>query len=365
MNPDIPALLPVFTRLSRSAQPLVLATIVETEGSTYRKPGARMLIDAGGNWHGILGGGCFEGDLAERSARCLDEGTAMLVEYDMRGEGDLLWGLGLGCDGLVRILLQPLDPGAGYEPLGWLARLVGSGRRGMLATLLESANGLPAGASLGLADGDADSLGIDGEAARAVAEAVGALEDSPRPQRLSVASGGTSLDLLATPAGPAPHLLIVGAGPDAVPIARMARELHWQVSVLDHREAMARPDRFPPDCGVECREPEDLPAWGQLGGVSAALLMTHNFAADERWLRTLAAQPPGYLGLLGPARRRVKLLDTLDADSRARVEAVARGPVGLDIGGEMPGSIALAALAEIHAHLAGRSAGSLSRVGGR
>ena len=359
MNPDIPALLPIFRTLSAGGGPLVLATIVQTEGSTYRKPGARMLIDSEGNWHGILGGGCFEGDLAERASECLDQRVGITVEYDMRGESDLLWGLGLGCDGLVRILLQPLDPAAGYEPMGWLAALVASGRRGILATLLRETGGIPAGASLGVDSESVTSLGIDARAAPEIAEAARTRLDARRSVHMEVPAGGNTFEVLLTPVVPAPHLLIMGAGPDAVPLVRMARELHWDITVLDHREALARPDRFPEGCRVSALEPENLARSLDLATVSAAILMTHNFAADARWLKALAVQPPAYVGLLGPAQRRILLLDELDERQRDALAERTVAPVGLDIGGEMPGSIALAALAEIHARLAERSAAPL------
>jgi xanthine/CO dehydrogenase XdhC/CoxF family maturation factor len=359
VNPDIPALLPVFRTLAAGGAPLVLATIVETEGSTYRKPGARMLIDSEGNWHGILGGGCFEGDLAERAGECLEKREGVTVEYDMRGEQDLLWGLGLGCDGLVRILLQPLDPATGYEPLGWLSEQVGAGRRGTLATLLRKTGDYPAGASLGVHGESVTPLGLDARAAPDIADAVRAHRDARRSVRVEVPVGEDVFDLLLTPVAPAPHLLIIGAGPDAVPLARMARELHWDVTILDHREALARPERFPPGCRVTALDPEALAAERLLGSVSATILMTHNFAADSRWLKALADQPPAYVGLLGPARRRALLLDELDERQREALAGLTVAPVGLDIGGEMPASIALAALAEIHAKLAGRSGASL------
>ncbi len=359
MNPDIPALRPVFRKLSAGSRPQVLATIVETEGSTYRKPGARMLIDSQGNWHGILGGGCFEGDLAERSRACLEAGEGVLVEYDMRGENDLLWGLGLGCDGLVRILLQPLDPADGYAPMGWLSDQVTAGRPGVLATLLKKTGPFPAGASVGVDRDTVTPLGLDAPVAADIADAVRAHHDSRRSVRLEVPADGETLDLLLTPVTPAPHLLILGAGPDAVPLARMARELHWDVTILDHREALARPGHFPDGCRVLFAEPEALAGKVDLERVSAALLMTHNFAADTRWLKALSDHPPGYVGLLGPARRRTLLLDELEPAQREALDGRTVGPVGLDLGGEMPASIALAALAEIHARLAGRDATAL------
>ena len=150
MSRDFPALIPAFRRLSAGGEPLVLCTIVETEGSTYRKAGARMLVDGHGNYFGVLGGGCFEGDLVERSRDVIGSGDTALVEYDMRGDEDLIWGLGLGCNGLVKLLLQPLSHDNGYQPMAYLSDTVAAMKPAVLATAIA---GPATGKSLAV-DGD-------------------------------------------------------------------------------------------------------------------------------------------------------------------------------------------------------------------
>ena len=136
MSRDFPALIPAFRRLSADGEPLVLCTIVETEGSTYRKAGARMLVDGHGNYFGVLGGGCFEGDLVERSRDVIRSGDPAMVEYDMRGDENLIWGLGLGCNGLVKLLLQPLSRDNGYQPMAYLGNAVAAMKPAVLATAI-------------------------------------------------------------------------------------------------------------------------------------------------------------------------------------------------------------------------------------
>ena len=115
-------LLEAFAEWSAADEPLVLASVYETEGSTYSKAGARMLITGDGRFHGMLSGGCLEGDLAERARQVLDSGRSQAVTYDLGKNDEELWGLGVGCDGLMRIFLQPLSAADGYEPFATMAR---------------------------------------------------------------------------------------------------------------------------------------------------------------------------------------------------------------------------------------------------
>jgi len=353
MSRDLPALIPAFRELRDRNDPVVLCTIVETAGSTYRKAGARMLIDRDGNYYGVLGGGCFEGDLVERARAVIASGEPAVVEYDMRGDEDLIWGLGLGCDGLVRMLLQPLLPENRYQPLAYLTDAVAEFRPVVLATAFTgNAMGRSlASDALGITD-----LGLDPDRCAALAEECLRRSASGKPGVAELADGSrVFVDVVPRQH----HLLILGAGPDAVPMARTAAELHWRVTVADHREENPGAAHFPGTVRQVHTEPEKLGDTVLLETVSAALVMTHNFNADAGFLRSLAAAPPAYIGLLGPTARRVKLLDGLDESDRAALKDRIRGPVGLDIGGDSPASIALAAIAEIHAVLEGADAAPL------
>jgi len=353
MSRDIPSLIPAFHALREAASPAVLCTIVETDGSTYRKAGARMIIDADGNYHGILGGGCFEGDLVERSREVLASGQPAVVEFDMRGDEDLIWGLGLGCNGLVRLLLQPLDTGNAYQPVTWLCEAVTALRPVAIATGI---SGSLLGRSLAVDHTGSHNFGIDPHAQPELTRLCKTLLAGGSPRSFDAGGAGRLfVDIIPRQH----HLLIVGAGPDAVPMARTAAALDWRVTVCDHREQSAGTGFFPAAVRQVHCAPEALASAVDLESVSAALLMTHNFVADVGFLKSLSGSPPAYAGLLGPTARRKALLDELSAGQRAALEGRIRGPVGLNIGGDSPASIALAAIAEIHAILEQADAASL------
>lgn len=360
MSADLKTMADGLAECRAAGAELVLATVVGTQGSTYRKAGARMLLGPEGRWWGLLGGGCFEGDLRERAMAALSGRRARIIEYDMRGDEDLVWGLGAGCEGLTRILLQPLHPDNRYQPLADLVDLVGRRRSGLLVTVLEDAGDwLAAGDAALASDGDARGYAPGGgrEALAALARerlAAGAVRGVE-----ALRTPGGDVPVLVEAVRPAPHLLVAGAGPDALPLARMAAELGWDLTVVDRRPAWARAERFPAGARVEALEPAELPARVALQTVDAALVMTHRLADDALWLEALAGAPPRWLGLLGPARRREKVLGELDAATRARLGGL-KGPVGLDLGGEGAAAIALSALAEIHATLEGCSGAPLS-----
>ncbi len=357
MSADLKVLRAPLEAARQQRQTLVLATIVATEGSSYRKAGARMVMSAEGDWWGLLGGGCFEGDLVDR-ARAALAGPAQIVEYDLRGEGDVLWGLGAGCEGMIRILLQRLTPENGYEPLAGALSLARKRQPGLVLTVVEPGDtSLVAGeAVIAAADGVVASTGESAE--RALSEPVLARFRDHAPRGMETMQlSGEDVRVFVDPLPPPVHLLIAGAGPDAVPMAMMASELGWDVTVADHREGWARGERFPAGCRVICLEPRDAADALAADPPDAALVMTHNLAADTRWLEALARVDPDWLGALGPARRRARLLGEVSAATREALEGKLRGPVGLDIGGEGPGPIALSAIAEIQASMAGRQGG--------
>jgi xanthine/CO dehydrogenase XdhC/CoxF family maturation factor len=298
----------------------VLATVVATAGSTYRKPGARMLLMADGSYIGLLSGGCLESDLQIHAREVLGSGVARAVEYDTRGPDDTLFGVGAGCEGTMRVLLEPAGPGTAAEAaLGAAGRLTHAGET---ASLIMVHN--PAQMRLGTYPGS---------------------EDLPPAERTRA-----YIQRLAPP----PHLLICGAAPDARPVASAARALGWRVSVVDHRPAYAVAAHFH---GAEVRvaNPKSLRGEVDLARCHAAVVMSHHLPSDETYLRELAqAGVPAYVGLLGPKARRSRLAKELGPLTEI-LGARIRGPVGLDIGATTPEGIALAIVAQIHAWLAGRA----------
>lgn len=312
----------VAALLAPDAQPAVLATLVRVEGSSYRRPGARLLVLADGIRLGSISGGCLEEDVMARAAKVQASGQPDTVTYDTTSENDLVWGVGLGCHGVVRVLLERIDPRPAWADT--LARNFTQRRPTALAV----------------------THSVDHHATWGTRLA--APGDCPDPERLF-------LDTIAPPTA----LTIFGAGDDAQPLARLAHELGWHVTVADPRAAFATAERFPLAQARVNGPALDLVAQAAPGPDTLAVVMTHHYVHDVPILRSLLERPLAYLGLLGPKKRAEKILTDLVAagmaispEHRARLHA----PVGLDLGADSPEQVALSMLAEMQAVLAGRDA---------
>ena len=370
-------LLPLFERERAAGRAVALGLLVETKGSTYRKPGALMLIAANGDSAGLLSGGCLEGDLAEYARSVIETGTARLVTYDTRGGDDLVWGLGLGCEGAMHILLMCVGPGNHWQPLAQLADALAAHTPIAVGIVVESersdspvgtvvlrrtgADGTRAGRT-GIDGGGVSGTGIDGAGVDGTALDGAGGEVRGVGERVNVAlataadTGRTGWFETATPhwkmfvlpLSLPPKLLLLGAGPDAAPVVDFAARLNWKVTLFDHRPAYADASHFPLAERVLQAQPDELLSVVDATLFSAAVVMSHHLPSDLKYLRALAATTIPYVGLLGPAARRERLLADLEADAgklRSRLHA----PVGLPIGGRSPESIALSIVAEIHA----------------
>ncbi len=340
-----------YRRLSAQSVPLVMATVIETLGSTYRKAGARMLISHDGRFHGLIGGGCFEGDLYEHTQAVFATGLPRTLFYDMRAtEEDALWGLGLGCNGAVRILLQRLSDDGDDPAIARLEAILQNDEPAVMATLC---------------DGD-----HAGESYCPQSDAAAGLPAALRAQLQAGAGSAATLEQSALMAAtvddhevsvfydyirPAPRLLLIGAGADTLPVVNIARQLDWRVVLADHRPAYAVPEHFPGAEAVVNTEPSALQT--ALGGrrIDAVVIMTHNIHYDARFLEALQDLPCHYLGLLGPVSRHEQLFGLAGLDLATFGHRL-HAPVGLDIGGAAPESIALSMITEIHAVLYARDA---------
>jgi xanthine/CO dehydrogenase XdhC/CoxF family maturation factor len=342
--------LPLFERERAAGRPLVLGVLVHTAGSTYRKAGALILIASNGDYAGLLSGGCLEGDLGEHAASVLKTGEAKIVTYDMRGPEDLLWGLGLGCEGSMQICLLRVGPDSDWQPLTYMVRAVERSTATAVGIITESAQArLPAG-TLALPGTQTGSS----PAAQAILDSPpvqSALKEAATSRRPTWTSG-ESWKLFAFPVALPPRLLLLGAGPDALPVVQLAARLGWKVTLVDHRAAYAQPGHFPEAERVLQTPAQELAATVELSQFPAAVVMSHHLPSDLAYLRVLAASQVSYVGLLGPAVRRDKLLMDLGPAAEGLRERL-RAPVGLALGGRTPESIALAIVSQIHAFLHG------------
>ncbi|WP_018991438.1 XdhC family protein [Aromatoleum toluclasticum] len=352
-----------WARLRGLGEQAALATVVAVEGSTYRRPGARMLVSADGESAGAISGGCLERDVFRQAARVLHSGEPTVVVYDSTGE-DLAEGYSLGCNGVVVVLVEPLAPDGSSAMLDFVADCLRRRRRGVVATVFaaQGAGGARIGARLTLGDdGSLSTCGIDDAALRA------RLEDSART---ALRDGRSTRVRLPTPAGqveafielvtPPPALTIFGAGHDAVPVAQFAKALGWQVSVVSRNAGHGIQGRFVGADRVLVADAETALGGLPEDGGAIAVVMTHNYFEDLRVLRALIPRRPRYVALLGPKRRTDRLLAALEdegLDVRGEVAGWLHGPAGLDIGADTPEEIALAIVAEIRAVIAGCTGG--------
>ena len=308
---------------SAPADDAVLATLVHVDGSSYRRPGARLLLTADDRRIGSISGGCLEDDVVIHARTVRTNGTAKPIAYDTTAENDLVWGVGLGCHGVVQVLLEKLPP----QPT-WAAALRENFLRRTatkLAVVWRGADATLLGTRLAR---DLPSLPATAEVFR---------ENVPPPTTL----------------------IIFGAGDDVRPLVRLAKELGWHITVADPRPAFATAERFPEADAVVVARPEKAPTSLPLAADTVAVIMTHHYRHDVPLLRALLPRPLAYLGLLGPRKRAERILSDLAAqgfvatpEMRARLHA----PVGLDLGADNPEEVALAILAEMKAVLAGRDA---------
>jgi xanthine/CO dehydrogenase XdhC/CoxF family maturation factor len=339
-------LLPLFERERAAGRPMALGILVHTAGSTYRKPGAMLLIAQGGEYAGLLSGGCLEGDLAERARAVIDTGQAALVTYDLRHSDDLVWGLGLGCEGAMHILLLRVGAREEWQPLAHLAAAYATHRPTAIGVVTQSRDqGVPLGALL-LPPAQAT------RSALLEPPVLAALAAAPRGTVSSLEGAGERWKLLLLPLDPPPRLLLLGAGPDALPVVEFAVRLSWRVSLIDHRPAYAAPAHFPLAERVLLARPEEIAQAVDLGQFAAAVVMSHHLPSDLSYLRALGASSLPYIGLLGPPARRDKLLAELGPQA-PHLRPRLRAPVGLNLGGRAPESIALAIIAELQAFLHG------------
>ncbi|HXY76364.1 MAG TPA: XdhC family protein [Steroidobacteraceae bacterium] len=344
-------LLPLFARERAAGRALALGLLLHTAGSTYRKPGALILIAAGGEYAGLISGGCLEGDLREHARKVIETGAPTFVRYDLRSPDELLFGLGLGCEGAMEILLLYTGPKNAWQPLAHLAEALTAHTATAIGVITESTKPEAPIGTLALPPGAARTSvlaipAVESALARAASERrVGWVEGEEGTWKLFVLP-------LALP----PRILLLGAGPDAVPLVDLAARLGWKVTLVDHRPAYAVASHFPAAASVILARAPELDRALALDDFAAAVVMSHHLPSDLAYLRALAASAIPYVGLLGPAVRRDRLLGELGADAQ-RLRRRLHAPVGLPLGGRTPEAIALAIAAEIHAFLHG-AAGS-------
>ncbi|EOT7488863.1 xanthine dehydrogenase [Pseudomonas putida] len=366
MLTGISALLDAVATVTKYNREAVLATLVKIEGSSYRQPGARMLVPIYGASIGTISGGCLESEVAKKAWWLTDRAEAVVRRYSTDAQDDdddSALTFGLGCNGTVHVMLQrhsAKKPLPAFELLHLVRR---SGRPGVLASVIACQQ------NASIRVGDQWLLHPDHSGKARLLDST--LDDQVQADLTDTLSHGRSiLRIYSTSQGeveifheyiaPQQRLVIFGAGHDALPLVHMAKLLDWHVTVIDGRTHFARSDRFPNADAVlqvDARPPYTL---HRLTDHALVAVMTHSYSQDRHWLKGLLQGNPTYIGQLGPRARTERLLAEI-CTSTAKLSALKNFhyPMGLDIGGETPESVALAILAEMTAVLSQRSGGML------
>lgn len=360
---EIRQIIQAYVQARSEGKRAVLATVVHIEGSAYRAPGARMLITEDGQLTGAISGGCLEGDVLRKALLVITDEKPLLITYDTSDEENALIGVSLGCNGIIRILLEPIRERQSNNVIELLQLAMDKEHQAVLITffspsdkkqllqgtqaalinnnILTAAGGLPVAAADILPDLN-----------RVLADKASAFVQYP--------SFTAFIEYIA----PVPSLVIAGAGNDVIPLVQMAALLDWDVTLLDGRPAYANQRRFP-GCQVMITQPDKALQQIQVNEHTAIVLMSHNYQYDKAVLAQALASTAAYIGILGPKKKKDRLREELAAEGVVLpAQDCVYGPIGLDIGAETSEEIALAIIAEIKAVFAGRPGASLRSING-
>jgi xanthine dehydrogenase accessory factor len=368
---ELKAICEAFAEGQKRGKRSALATIVHTSGSTYRRASARMIVTEEGRTAGSISGGCLESDVIKRSLAVINSGRPEVVNYDTRSNDDVLWGSGLGCQGVVEILIESLsNEECADAHIDFIGQCLRGRETGVVATVIgvgASTQGVKVGDRLALTASGVKSnrIGDTALASQVLEDAMSALASAVSGMKL-YGSPERGVAVFIEVIEPPPPLVIFGAEPDAVPVTRFAQALGWHVTIVDTRARVATKERFLKADDVVLCGLEDVSGRVEIGPRTAVVLMSHDYLHDLALLELSLSSPARYIGVLGPRKRTEKLIKEIIDGKYSEGErspwaagAIDVGrihsPAGIDIGAGSPAEIALSIVAEIMAVLASRS----------
>ena len=364
MNKELLEIIKYFEQNQSEFNKTVLATVVDVKGSSYRLPGARMLIGAGGEMLGTVSGGCLEADVLERARRVLQTGITEIFTYDTTEHTDSVFSLNMGCRGIIRILLEPFDARAMLLKTWKIA--FDEREQQLAATLISAENGADVSPGGRIFYSDVEQFDFEnlpkffGSEKELISDCLSFYRENNKPQIKEYRTKRGKFEFYFEIFSPPVNLIVFGAGADAVPVAETAKNLGWRVTVVDHRAAFANKERFPAANEIILTRPENLDGNLPIDEKTVAVVMSHNYEHDKNILRFLLNSNACYIGALGPKRRTENILrewreagETFSDEQLNKLYA----PIGLDIGADTPESIAVSIIAEIKSVLANRNGG--------
>ena len=360
---EIRDIVSAFDEAQKLGKQTALATVVHVDGSAYRRPGARMLVTEDGQMTGAISGGCLEGDALRKALTVMMQKKSRLVTYDTNDEDDAKLGLGLGCNGIIQLLIEPVDLTDQNNPIQFLKAIISKRQQNVLITLfsLQNKSDVQYGTCLLVSEDDSILGDVPAVTDILTTDAKAALV-SKHSLFKNYSTQNNSLTAFIELIKPPVSIVIIGAGNDAVPLVKMADILGWETTVVDGRSTHAKKERFSSACSVLVSKAEDVLDKVTVDDQTVFLLMTHNYNYDLAMLRALLAKKVAYIGALGPRKKLDRMIDELKEEGislTAEQLSTLYGPVGLDIGAETAEEIALSVLAEIKAVLSSKSGQSL------
>lgn len=357
---EFKTILDTYREVDLSTRKAALATVVQVKGSSYRSPGARMLMLDNGRWVGSISGGCLEGDALRKARKVIMSNTAQTVTYDTSNDDDNQLGIGLGCNGIIDILIEPINPNEETNPIKHIEAFLDFKNYGVVASVFESKHDNIQVGSKCILTPDGKLFSPNHALQNLVAEKIATTLTSHKSETYNYQDQGISVFFEIIQ--PSIDLLIFGGGFDAKPVTELAKVLGWNVTVSDECVAHLIPVNFPKaDNMVSCQR-EYVSKEFDISDFTAIVLMSHNLNYDKEVLKQVIDSNAAYIGILGPKKRAEKLLDYLhesDIDISPQTRQKLHYPIGLDIGAETPDEIAVSIIGEIQAKFNNRNGGFL------
>ncbi len=358
---DFKTIVTEFKKVDFTTRKAALATIVKVRGSSYRSPGARMLITDDGKWVGSISGGCLEGDALRKARQVMANLQPMTVTYDTREESNQNLGIGLGCNGVIDVLIEPIDLSQANNPINIFDSFVNTSEPLTMATIFNASSGVGEKIIL-YATGESNNFFTRKELSSRVTEDLKQLFKSKKSEVKSFQAEGDDVEVFMELIQPGISLIIFGGGFDARPVSSLAKSLGWDVRVTDECVAHIAPLFFPTADKLSLCQREFIDRDFDITPFTACVLMSHNYEYDRDVLKKLIKTDTPYIGILGPRKRFDKMQEEFQAQeivlSEEDIHRI-HSPIGLDIGAETPDEIAVAIVSEIQGKFASRSGGFL------
>ncbi len=358
---DFKTIVTEFKKVDFTTRKAALATVVKVRGSSYRSPGARMLITDDGKWVGSISGGCLEGDALRKARQVMANLRPMTVTYDTREESNQNLGIGLGCNGVIDVLIEPIDLSQANNPINIFDSFVNTSEPLTMATIFNASSGVGEKIIL-YATGESNNFFTRKELSSRVTEDLKQLFKSKKSEVKSFQAEGDDVEVFMELIQPGISLIIFGGGFDARPVSSLAKSLGWDVRVTDECVAHIAPLFFPTADKLSLCQREFIDRDFDITPFTACVLMSHNYEYDRDVLKKLIKTDTPYIGILGPRKRFDKMQEEFQAQeivlSEEDIHRI-HSPIGLDIGAETPDEIAVAIVSEIQGKFASRSGGFL------